>query len=388
LSKQKKGIFMQQGNVNRFVVLLIAFLVTAVFLSMIRHFLMAILLAGIFSSLAHPLYRQFERWFGGRRAVASVVTLVLLLTGVLLPLAGLLGMVTAQAVEVGQSVKPWIENQLSRPEGFSGLLMSVPFYDRIQPHEKAILEKAGEMVGTVSSFLIDRLSSAAVTTIQFLFTVFVLLYTMFFFLMDGDKLLKKILFYLPLEDADERRLLEKFTKVTRATLKGTVVIGVLQGGFAGLAFAVVGIQGAVFWGTIMAVLSIIPGIGTALVWVPAAIVLAAAGHIVKAAGLAVFCAVVVGSIDNFLRPLLVGRDTQVHELLILLGTLGGIFMFGVVGFIVGPIIAALFTTVWEIYGVVFSDVLPPVAAVDAAPTKEALGKQGLPMGPDPKNDSD
>ena len=205
--------------------------------------------------------------------------------------------------------------------------------------------------------------------------VFILLYSMFFFLMDGDKLLKRILFYLPLQEADERRLLEKFTKVTRATLKGTVVIGVLQGGLAGLAFFVVGIQGAVFWGTIMVVLSIIPGIGTALVWVPAAIVLAAGGYMIKAIGLAVFCAVVVGSVDNFLRPLLVGRDTQMHELLILFGTLGGIFMFGIVGFIVGPIVAALFTTIWEIYGVVFSDVLPPVSTSDLASMKERFKKQ-------------
>jgi predicted PurR-regulated permease PerM len=125
----------------------------------------------------------------------------------------------------------------------------------------------------------------------------------------------------------------------------------------------------------MTVLSIIPGIGTALVWVPAAIVLAAAGHTLQAMGLAVFCALVVGSIDNFLRPLLVGRDTQMHELLILFGTLGGIFMFGVVGFIIGPIIAALFTTVWEIYGVVFNDVLPPVAIADGTTIKETAEKE-------------
>jgi len=384
----KKVSFMQQGNLNKSVVLLCAFLVTAVFLSMIRQFLMAILLAGIFSSLAHPIYRRFERWFGGRRALASIVTLLLIVTGILLPLGGLLGMITAQAIEVGQSVTPWIKEQVSRPAAFSELLASVPFYDRIQPHEKAILEKAGEIVGTLSSFLIDRLSSATVMTINFLFMIFLLLYSMFFFLMDGHKLLDKILFYLPLEEADERRLLDKFTSVARATLKGTIVIGVLQGGLAALAFAVVGIKGAVFWGAIMAVLSIIPAIGTALVWVPAAVVLAAGGHLVKAAGLATFCAIVVGSVDNFLRPLLVGRDTQMHELLILFGTLGGILMFGIVGFIIGPIIAALFTAVWEIYGVVFSDVLPPITASGSTPSKEEISQHGALPDADSKNKLD
>jgi predicted PurR-regulated permease PerM len=119
----------------------------------------------------------------------------------------------------------------------------------------------------------------------------------------------------------------------------------------------------VFWGTIMAVLSFIPGIGTALVWVPAAIILAATGHAAKAIGLGVFCAAVVGSVDNLLRPILVGRDTQMHELMILFGTLGGIIMFGVVGIIIGPIVAALFVTVWEIYGVAFKDILPGVAVL-------------------------
>jgi predicted PurR-regulated permease PerM len=155
-------------------------------------------------------------------------------------------------------------------------------------------------------------------------------------------------------------LLDRFTSVTRATLKGTAVIGLLQGCLAGLAFAVVGIDAAVFWGTVMTALSIIPALGSALIWVPAAIVLAVGGHYVKAVGLALFCGLVVGSLDNVLRPRLVGKDTQMHELMIFFGTLGGIALFGLIGFIIGPIIAALFVTIWDIYGVVFRDFLPVV----------------------------
>jgi predicted PurR-regulated permease PerM len=194
---------------------------------------------------------------------------------------------------------------------------------------------------------------------------FAMLYTMFFFLMDGEKLLNKILYYLPLKDQDEQRMLSKFTSVTRATLKGTAVIGILQGSLAGAAFWVVGIPSAVFWGTMMAVLSIIPGIGTALVWGPAVIILAAGGNYFRAGGLALFCALVVGSIDNLLRPILVGKDTQMHELMIFFGTLGGIIMFGIMGMIIGPIVAALFITIWEIYGVAFKDMLPQIQGVQA-----------------------
>jgi predicted PurR-regulated permease PerM len=136
---------------------------------------------------------------------------------------------------------------------------------------------------------------------------------------------------------------------------------------AGIAFWLVGIPSAVFWGTIMAVLSIIPGIGTALIWGPAVIILATGGNFLKAGGLGIFCALVVGSIDNLLRPILVGKDTQMHELMIFFGTLGGIIMFGIMGMIIGPIVAALFIIIWEIYGVAFKDILPQVGSIQSTP---------------------
>jgi predicted PurR-regulated permease PerM len=352
---------MNKETINKWVLLLLVFFISALFLSMIRQFLMAIFLAGIFSALSYPLYRRLGKWFGGKYNLASIATIILIVFVILLPLAGLLGIVAAQAIKVGEAVKPWVEQQLAEPGAITETLKSIPFIEKIEPYRNLILKKAGEMVGSVSGFLIEHLSSFTLGTVNFIFMVFIMLYTMFFFLMDGHVLIEKVLYYLPLEDHDERRMLDKFTSVTRATLKGTAVIGILQGGLAGLAFAVAGIPSAVFWGAIMTVLSIIPGIGSALVWVPAVIILGATGHLVNAIGLAVFCAVVVGSLDNLLRPVLVGRDTQMHELMIFLGTLGGIIMFGIVGFIIGPIIAALFVTVWDIYGEAFRDVLPSVA---------------------------
>jgi predicted PurR-regulated permease PerM len=298
------------------------------------------------------------------------VTLILILLLVLLPLGVLLGIVVAQAIKVGQSVTPWVQKQLAEPAAFSDLLKLIPFYDQIMPYQELILRKAGETVGLLSSFLINHLQSLTKLTVNFLLMLFILLYSMFFFLMDGHKLLHKILYYLPLEDRQEQKMLDKFTSVTRATLKGTAVIGLLQGGLAGIAFAAVGIPSAVFWSAVMTVLSIIPGIGTMLVWGPAAIILAAAGNYFKAAALAIFCGLVVGSIDNLLRPRLVGKDTQMHELLIFFGTLGGIAFFGVIGFIIGPIIAALFVTIWDIYGLVFCDILPEVGSLDGNPATD------------------
>ena len=367
---------MNKEAVNKWALLLLVIFISALFLSMIRQFLMAIFLAGIFSALSYPLYRRFERWFRGRRSLASISTLLIIVFVVLLPLGGLLGIITAQAIKVGETVKPWVSQQISEPDAISKVLNALPFIDKIKPYREFIINKAGQMVGGLSEFLISRLQSVTLGTVNFLFMLFAMLYTMFFFLMDGQLLINKILYYLPLKDHDERRMLDKFTSVTRATLKGTAVIGILQGGLAGLAFAVVGINSAVFWGAIMAVLSFIPGIGSALVWGPAVIFLAATGHFVKAIGLGLFCAAVVGSIDNLLRPILVGRDTQMHELMIFFGTLGGIIMFGVVGVIIGPIIAALFVTVWEIYGMAFKEFLPEVGKFDSN-TKVKISGAGI-----------
>lgn len=349
---------MQRSTMNKSVLLLVVFFISAIFLSMIRPFLMAIFLAGLFSALVHPVYRRFVSWYGGRRSLASLTTLSLITLFILLPLTGLMGIVTSQAIKVGQSAKPWVQQQIASPSILFAKLQALPFYDKLLPYRDVIFQKAGEMVGKVSGFLIDNLQSATLGTVNFLFMTLVMLYAMFFFLMDGDRLINKILYYLPLEDDDEHRMLDRFTSVARATLKGTAVIGILQGGLAGLAFAVVGIPSAVFWGVIMILLSVLPGIGTALIWIPAGVILGTSGHWPQAIGLMVFCGIVVGSLDNVLRPKLVGKDTQMHELLIFFGTLGGIMMFGFVGFIIGPIVAALFTTIWDIYGIAFKDVLP------------------------------
>jgi predicted PurR-regulated permease PerM len=349
---------MQTATASKAFLLLVVVAITAVFLAMIRPFLMAVLLAGIFASLASPLYRRFLGWFGDRRTLASVATLLVIVLLIILPLGSLVGIVTAQAIGVANSVAPWVEHKLTHPDEVVVWLQQQPYYDRIAPYQDDILTRLGEVVTWLSRFLVNNLSTATAGTVQFFFMLFIMLYAMYFFLVGGGRLMDRILYYLPLQDEDERRLLDKFSSVTRATLKGTAVIGGLQGGLAGLAFFAVGIPSSVFWAVIMMVLSIIPGIGTGLVWVPAAVILAAGGAWGKAIGLAGFCGAVVGSIDNVLRPRLVGKDTEMPDLLILLSTLGGIALFGILGFIIGPIVAALFVTVWEIYGVVFRDVLP------------------------------
>ena len=363
---------MNQDNVNKLVLVLIVASVSALFFSMISQFLMAIFLAGLFSALARPVYRRLNIQFRGRRHAASTLTLLLMIFVVLIPMLLLIGLVVGQAIDVGQTVVPWVRKNLEQPDEVTAYLQHLPFYEYLAPYRSLILEKSAQLVGSISNWIVVVLSQATLGTANFLFMTFVFLYTMYFFQMDGHKLIRRILYYLPLNSDDENLMLDKFTSVTRATLKGSLVIGALQGGLAGIAFAVVGIENAVFWGTVMAVLSVIPSIGSALIWFPAAVVMIMQGEYVAGIGLMAFCGVVVGSLDNVLRPILVGKDTKMHELLIFFGTLGGIFMFGISGIFIGPLIASLFITVWELYAVAFNDFLPevyyrkkPVAAVEA-----------------------
>jgi predicted PurR-regulated permease PerM len=207
-----------------------------------------------------------------------------------------------------------------------------------------------------------------------------MLYVMFYFLTMGNLLLEKILFFLPLDDFNERLLLNRFTSVTRATIKGTLIIGIMQGTICGIAFAIAGIEGPVFWGSVMAVMSIIPAFGTAIIWFPALVILGLTGNFVGVIILLILCGLIAGNLDNIVRPRLVGKDTEMHDLFVLFGTLGGISMFGLLGIIIGPIVAALFITIWEIYGVAFKDYLPDVKAVmkkqpDVLPPKTSVDEE-------------
>jgi predicted PurR-regulated permease PerM len=348
--------------------LLLVTAISVAFVAMIREFLLTILLAAIFAGLSYPVYRRLVRAFHGREALAAIATLLLLLTLVIAPLLAVLGAGANEALRMTETVRPRLQELVTTPGAIDRQLRKIPGYDRIEPYRELILTKAGELVGSASAFLFAALSATTRATAVFIFQFAILLYTMFFFLIGGPGLLRAILVYLPLTESDKQRMVEKFISVTRATLKGTVLIGIAQGALGGLAFWAVGLEGAIFWGTAMTVLSIIPGIGGALIWVPAAIILVAGGQIMRGIVLALFCALVVGSVDNLLRPRLVGRDIQMHELLIFFSTLGGLMFFGAMGFILGPILAALFVTAWEMFGTAFRSALVEPESGPPAPT--------------------
>jgi predicted PurR-regulated permease PerM len=351
---------MTTPRINKIVVLIAALVISALFLSMIRQFLLTILLAGIFAGLEIPLFQRFQKFFGGRRNLSATMTLFTFFLIVFLPLTALVYVVATQAISLSRTAIPLIREQIRSPEGLHGLFTRLPFYHDFEAYSDLILQKAGEILGRFGKDLFNSFSAITYSAAYDLFLFFIFCYTMFFFLKDGQGVMERIQYYLPLNQSDQKRLLDRFLSVTRATLKGTLVIAVVQGTLAGIAFQVAGISSSVFWGTLMAVLSIMPLIGSPIIWIPAVFVLAASGEYLQATALFLFCSLIVGQIDNILRPILVGRDTQMHALFIFFGTLGGIGMFGLFGFIIGPVIAALFVTVWEIYGETFSDTLADI----------------------------
>jgi predicted PurR-regulated permease PerM len=349
---------MGQERFRRIFLLICVIAVSIVFFRMIGPFVMALLLAAITAALSRPLHRRLAALLGGRAGLAAVATVVIVLLLIIGPMMGMAGVVVSQAVDITNRAQQRLAEGVERPDDWMDLLPSwVPFREQIESHRDRIADAARSVAGKAGSFMVVKLSAMAKGTFAFFFNLFIMLYALFYFLAQGDRLAGAISYYTPLPEREKRRLIERFLSVARATLKGTLLIGLLQGLCSGIGFAVVGIPGAAFWGTLMGILSVIPGIGSFLVWGPAVVYLIMTGRVGAGVGLGLFCGLFVGAIDNFLRPMLVGRETKMPDLLVLIGTLGGIVMFGAIGIILGPIIAALFLTVWDIYGESFKGVL-------------------------------
>jgi predicted PurR-regulated permease PerM len=330
--------------------LLLVGLTTIAFFVLIRDFLMPVFWATVFATVFHPLQRRYVAALRGRRAFASVLTMLTILVLVVVPLT-LLGIVMSREIVMLQDKVQSGEIDVRAP---------VRFARSFAPRVTGYLERFGVDLDDLQG----RLSNAAVAVSQFLASqalaigqnivrvvalFFLMLYILFFFLRDGPQLVGGLVRALPLGDGRERRLIAKFAEVSRATLKGTLAVGVVQGALGGLLFWAVGIPAPVFWGAVMTVFALVPAVGVGLVWGPAAIILLSVGEVVKGIVVILVGTFVIGLIDNLLRPMLVGRDTQMPDYLVLLATLGGLSVFGISGFVIGPVIAAFFLAVWEMF---------------------------------------
>jgi len=369
-------------NLGKATVLLMVIGISLLFYTMIKGFLMAILLSAIFSGILYGFYNRLLRRLGGRKPMASMLTLLFFILVVLVPVLVFTVVVAEQAINAGKTFVPIVEAGIADPDSFVDELDAIPIIHDIFPEREKLIAAIDKAIKSLGAFIVSGLSSITTGAVNFFFQLFIFLFAMYYFLIYGMGYINKMLYYLPLHTAQERILLDKFVTVTRSTLKGTLIIGLVQGGLAAGAMALAGIGNTVFWGVIMAVLSIIPALGPAIVWLPAAVLLVLGGDVPQGIGLLLFGAVVISNIDNLLRPRLMGRDTQLPDLMILFGTLGGLALFGMAGIIIGPIIAALFITILEIYGETFKDQLQPVQLVVkeniiAPPVERNTGDESL-----------
>lgn len=325
-------------------------LTSLAFVWLIQDFAQPLFWAAILAILFYPLYRWWLRTLGHRASLAAAVTLLVIIVMVILPL-GLLGLaVTREAAGLYEGIAAG-EIDVQAPIRLieRTLPMVAEYLTRFGIDGQRISQGLSSAAVTTSRFVASQALTIGQDAFRFSVLFFLMLYLLFFFLRDGHRLIAAVMYALPLGHEREHHLLEKFADVSRATIKGTLVVGLVQGTLGGLLFWILGLKAAVFWGVIMTLLSLLPAVGSALIWGPAAIILFATGQIVKGSILLAAGILVIGLVDNFLRPMLVGRDTQIPDYLILLATLGGLTVFGLSGFVIGPIIAALFLAVWDMF---------------------------------------
>ncbi|HEV8340783.1 MAG TPA: AI-2E family transporter [Candidatus Binatia bacterium] len=333
-----------------FLLLIIA--VSLAFAWILWPFYGAIFWGTVIAILFAPLYRRLLRSMRQRRTLAALVTVMIVLMIVILPLT----LIAALLVQEGLSVYERIQSgELNIVGYFQQVFGALPAWvtnllDRFGLTNLGLMqERLSSSLMKGSQFVAAQALSIGQNTFDFIVNLFIVLYLLFFLLRDGDDLFKRIKDAIPLHAEQQHDLFNKFTTVIRATVKGNIVVAVVQGALGGLIFWFLGVHAAVLWAVLMAFLSLLPAVGAGLVWLPVATYFLVTGAIWQGVVLIAFGVLVIGLVDNILRPILVGKDTKMPDYVVLISTLGGMAIFGLNGFVIGPVIAAMFIAAWDIF---------------------------------------
>lgn len=347
---------MQLKSLNVFFFFLVFLAVATAVFFIFQPFLTAIVAAAILAALFKRPYHFLEQVTRGRRGLSAFLTCLFVIVIIITPLFLVLSLAVSEASNLYRLVtqESTLEHTIGR---MLGVVQSAPyagmFFDTAAFDQNVIISDIKQL----SQNALGLLQAAYQGITHFIFWVFIMFFTLFYFLIDGKKTLRAFMNLSPLKNEHDELLIDKFISISRATLKGTLVIGAIQGLLGGLAFWIAGVPSPAIWGLIMILLSIIPMIGSTIVWLPAGIILLLVGDVWQGIFILSVGVGVISVIDNILRPKLVGKDTQMHPLLIFFATLGGIAFFGLPGFIIGPIIVSLFMALSEIYSIEFRDQL-------------------------------
>ncbi len=335
---------------NRVLALLIV--VSAALAWVLLPFYGAILWGAIIALLFAPLNRRLLPRLGGRRRLAALLTMLAALVILIVPLVLLTASLAREAALVYQRLQ---SGELHVAQYFHGVFDALPRsittllerfglgdFDTLRKRLLAALAQASQLIA-------GQALAIGQNTLEFIVGLMVTLYLAFFLILDGESVGRALRQAIPLAPAHRQDLVDKFTTVIRATVKGNLLVAAIQGALGGLAFWFLDVTGALLWAVLMAFLSLVPAVGAGLVWLPVALYFLATGAIWQAVALAAWGMLVIGLIDNLLRPILVGKDTRMPDYVVMITTLGGMAVFGINGFVLGPVIAAMFIAVWEIH---------------------------------------
>lgn len=343
---------MTPANLQSKAFLLLLILVTVAFGAILWQFHGAVFWGVILAILFAPLHRKLLRRMPRRTNLAALSTLALCLVVVILPMTAITISLIQEATVVYERMR---SGQLNFGLYLQQIISALPGWavnllERLNLTSVSELqEKFSSVAVQASQFVAAQALSIGQNTLEFVVSFGIMLYLLFFLLRDGNSLALRIGQATPLDEAHKRQLVDKFTTVIRATVKGNIVVAASQGALGGLIFWILGIQGPVLWGVLMAFLSLLPAVGAGLIWLPVAIYFLATGAVWQGVVLIAYGVFVIGLVDNVLRPILVGKDTKMPDYVVLISTLGGMALFGLTGFVIGPVIAALFIATWDLF---------------------------------------
>lgn len=364
---------MNDKRLSRYFFIAVLIGITIVFFRMVQMFLVPVLLAAVFSTLFYPLYEAFLRVFRGRRTLAAFFCCFVLLLGLIVPLYLVADMVASEAIDFYRDSQERISAFLQQgAAGPLGRLQSLPLLRDLRLDQFDWQSTLRNAVATAGSFLAGVINKTSRGTLQVVVLLFITLFTMFYFFRDGRVLLRRVQSLIPLDREYKKAIAARFSSVARATVKGTMLIALVQGTLSGITLWIFGVGSPFLWGVVATLLSIIPLVGAWLVLYPAAFIQIITGNLWQGIGILLVTVVIIVNVDNVMRPRLVGQETGMHDLMVFFSTLGGITTFGPMGFIIGPMIAALFLTVLDIYSADFRDsldeTLTGVAVVAPSPS--------------------
>ncbi len=320
------------------------------FFKMLSYFFVPIIIGFSFTTLLYPFYSKILRKTKNRKNLSSLICCLLIVIVLLIPLFFLFQLIIDQLQIFYQSLSPYFQNTSSiEKQPIIIKLQNTKFFKWVldlnidwKSSIKEIVNKAVQVI----SFVINKSSQSV---FQLVTNLLITIFCMFYFFRDGEKLLMFIKSISPLREAEETKLFNRFSQISRATVKGTLLIGLIQGSLGALTLLIFGVKTWILWGFVMVICATIPMVGTWVILVPASLFQLLNGNIWQGVLMFFISSVIIGSIDNLLRPILVGKDAEMHDLIIFFSTLGGIILFGIMGFVIGPIIAALFIALIDIY---------------------------------------